>query len=119
MIEMKTKDEIKGFEGQSTKRLTQTELVSECIEHIGMGPYQWKLFFLCGLGWAADSMYMQAISVMQPQIKLELNLNNRDTSLLTTFMLLGMMFGALFWGSIADIIGRYVLISLLISLLLA
>jgi MFS family permease len=85
---------------------TRTELLSDCITTIGMGSYQWKLFFLCGLGWAADSMYMQAISVIQPQAQLEYDLTDFQTAALQTFMLTGMMLGAVFWGAMADIIGR-------------
>ena len=39
------------------------ELLNENIQIIGMGAYQWKLFFLCGLGWAADNMYLQVIMI--------------------------------------------------------
>jgi hypothetical protein len=26
---------------------------------MGMGRYQWELFFLCGCGWMADNLWLQ------------------------------------------------------------
>ena len=34
-------------------------LVNEAIEEIGMTPFQWKLFFLNGFGYAVDSVSSQ------------------------------------------------------------
>ena len=35
-------------------------LVNEAIEEIGMTPFQWKLFFLNGFGYAVDSVSSQS-----------------------------------------------------------
>lgn len=42
---------------QEGNHSSQSLLVAECINQIGMGPYQWSLFVLCGMGWAFDSVF--------------------------------------------------------------
>ena len=32
----------------------KSKVINKAIQDIGMGPYQWKLFCLCGFGWLAD-----------------------------------------------------------------
>jgi len=32
----------------------KSKVINRAIQDIGMGPYQWKLFVLCGFGWLAD-----------------------------------------------------------------
>lgn len=34
--------------------LGKAKVINRAIQDIGMGKYQWKLFFLCGFGWLAD-----------------------------------------------------------------
>lgn len=34
--------------------IVKFKLVELAISDIGMGMYQWQLFGLCGIGWAAD-----------------------------------------------------------------
>jgi MFS family permease len=86
--------------------LEQRELLAECIEKIGMGRHQWRLFFLCGCGWACDSMYTQVIGVILPQTQKEFALNDLQASLLNVFLLVGMTCGSIFWGTLSDMIGR-------------
>lgn len=32
----------------------KSKVINKAIQDIGMGPYQWQLFILCGFGWLAD-----------------------------------------------------------------
>lgn len=32
----------------------KSKLINKAIQDIGMGSYNWQLFFLCGFGWFAD-----------------------------------------------------------------
>lgn len=34
--------------------LGKAKVINRALQDIGMGRYQWKLFFLCGFGWMAD-----------------------------------------------------------------
>lgn len=90
----------------SSQKKDNSQLVTDAINAIGVGKYQTSLFLLCGLGWAADNIFMQAISVIQPQVQLEFNLSNSQAAIILMFMQIGMMFGAIFWGAMSDMIGR-------------
>jgi hypothetical protein len=34
--------------------LGKAKVINSALMDIGMGRYQWQLFFLCGFGWLAD-----------------------------------------------------------------
>ncbi|QRW27020.1 major facilitator superfamily transporter [Rhizoctonia solani] len=76
------------------------------IDKIGMGPYQWALLGLCGFGWAADNMWLQAIAIILPRVQDEYAIPDSQIGLLSASMFCGMMFGALGWGSCSDVVGR-------------
>lgn len=46
------------FYGDSISRSyrMKSEIVAECMNEIGMGRYQWALFFITGFGWVADNL---------------------------------------------------------------
>ena len=37
----------------------KSKVINKAILDIGMGPYQWQLFVLCGFGWLADNLILQ------------------------------------------------------------
>lgn len=82
------------------------ENLNNAIAKIGFGTYHWKLFFLCGLGWAADNMWFQALAVILPQVKLEFKLESWMIGIGTTSAHMGAMIGAIVWGYLSDVIGR-------------
>ncbi|KAJ3288123.1 hypothetical protein HDU79_005094 [Rhizoclosmatium sp. JEL0117] len=80
--------------------------INDCIANIGMGTYQWRLFFLCGFGWFADNMWLQGVSVVIPGIRREFGLSESEMGVGSTFVFLGMMIGSAMWGILSDVIGR-------------
>jgi hypothetical protein len=38
----------------TNKSAVKSKLINKAIQDIGMGRYNWQLFFLCGFGWFAD-----------------------------------------------------------------
>ncbi|ORY48172.1 MFS general substrate transporter [Rhizoclosmatium globosum] len=80
--------------------------INDCIADIGMGTYQWRLFFLCGFGWFADNMWLQGVSVVIPGIRREFGLSESEMGVGSTFVFLGMMIGSAMWGILSDVIGR-------------
>lgn len=50
--------EIEKFYGSSTTHAyrLKSELVGKCLEEIGMGRFQWKLFVVTGFGWIVDNV---------------------------------------------------------------
>ncbi|KAJ3129659.1 hypothetical protein HK100_008491 [Physocladia obscura] len=77
------------------------ERINECVARIGMGTYQWRL-----MGWFADNMWLQGVSVVIPAIKREFSLPESEMGLGSTFVFLGMMVGSSAWGMLSDVIGR-------------
>ncbi|KAG9124559.1 hypothetical protein FRC07_011130, partial [Ceratobasidium sp. 392] len=81
------------------------ELVNECLQNeIGMGRYQWELFFLCGLGWMADNVWYVAVATTLPAVSREMQ--PPHIAFLSLAFYIGLLAGAVTWGVLADIIGR-------------
>jgi len=79
-------------------------ILNSAIQQIGMGKYQWKLFALCGFGWAADNLWLQGVALILPQVGMEFQPPHQ--TFLTLALYAGLIIGASFWGVTADIIGR-------------
>ncbi|KAF4628149.1 hypothetical protein G7Y89_g10003 [Cudoniella acicularis] len=79
-------------------------LVNNAIDEIGWTPYHWKLFVLNGFGYAVDSLLLLLQSIIATQAGYEFNPSYARA--LTIAVYVGMLFGALFWGLSADVIGR-------------
>ncbi|TFK26851.1 MFS general substrate transporter [Coprinopsis marcescibilis] len=76
------------------------------IDRIGMGSYQWTLLSLCGLGWMADNMWIQAIAIILPRVQMHYNVPSSYIGTVSSSMFAGMMFGAVGWGTCSDLMGR-------------
>ena len=79
-------------------------VVNRAIQHTGMGKYQWKLFVLCGFGWAADNLWLQGVAIILPQVGKEFQPAHQ--TFLTLALYIGLIIGAAFWGIGADLMGR-------------
>ncbi|GAA5866253.1 hypothetical protein JCM1840_004056 [Sporobolomyces johnsonii] len=89
--------------GEETGGLTPLD---QTLESIGMGRYQYQLLVLCGLGWAADNMWLQGVAVVLPRVQEHFGIADRWIGLLSTSIFAGMMVGAWGWGSYSDARGR-------------
>ncbi|KAI0290320.1 major facilitator superfamily domain-containing protein [Multifurca ochricompacta] len=76
------------------------------IDRIGMGTYQWTLLSLCGFGWMADNMWIQAIAIILPRVQRHFSLPDNRIGILSSSMFAGMMIGAVGWGTCSDLMGR-------------
>ncbi|KAF6754913.1 MFS general substrate transporter [Ephemerocybe angulata] len=76
------------------------------IDRIGMGSYQWTLLSLCGLGWMADNMWIQAIAIILPRVQQHYSVPDSYIGLVSSSMFGGMMLGAVGWGTCSDLMGR-------------
>ncbi|PWY69071.1 Clavaminate synthase-like protein [Aspergillus heteromorphus CBS 117.55] len=95
------------FYGTSTTQAyrLKSELVGQCMEEIGMGRFQWKLFVVTGFGWIVDNFASQGISSVQPPIELEFP-GIVQVSYSSVAYYTGLILGASFWGISSDLIGR-------------
>ncbi|KXJ87380.1 membrane transporter [Microdochium bolleyi] len=73
----------------------------------GMGRYQWMVFFLCGFGYFLDLLWAQAFGLILAAIRQEFGFSTVESGNLSTAFNAGLTAGALFWGIVTDIIGRY------------
>ncbi|PYH87785.1 Clavaminate synthase-like protein [Aspergillus ellipticus CBS 707.79] len=99
--------EVQQFYGASTTQAyrLKSELVGKCMEEIGMGRFQWKLFVVTGFGWIVDNFASQGISSVQPPIEQEFP-GIVQVSYSSVAYYTGLILGASFWGISSDLIGR-------------
>lgn len=81
-------------------------LVNNAIDEIGMTPFQWKLFFLNGFGYAVDSLLIVCQSIAQPAVDQEYGRPTAKIAGVALASQVGLLVGAAVWGFTADIIGR-------------
>ncbi|KXN80839.1 hypothetical protein AN958_07202 [Leucoagaricus sp. SymC.cos] len=80
--------------------------LDKTIDRIGMGSYQWALLSLCGFGWMADNMWIQAIAIILPRVQQHYSVSDNVIGSLSSSMFAGMMIGAVGWGTCSDLLGR-------------
>ncbi|XP_065836696.1 synaptic vesicle 2-related protein-like [Oscarella lobularis] len=93
--------------------------VEEAIEYIGFGRFQLKMFVFTGLIWMVESMELTLVSILGVSVRCDYDLDSWGESVLTLVMFAGMLFGATFWGIIADKFGRkkaLLIVSICVSL---
>ncbi|PQE21075.1 sugar transporter protein [Rutstroemia sp. NJR-2017a WRK4] len=86
--------------------IVKTKVVDLAMSDIGMGRYQWELFFLCGTGWAADNLWLQGVALILPSLSTTFEVSEKNVRYATCFLFLGCCLGASFWGIMSDGRGR-------------
>ncbi|KAJ5695848.1 hypothetical protein N7536_006260 [Penicillium majusculum] len=81
-------------------------LVNAAIDGIGMTPFQWKLFFLNGFGYAVDSLLVVCQNIAQTAVNQEYRSPNEKLQGISLASQVGLLVGAAVWGFSADVIGR-------------
>ncbi|MGL5206942.1 MAG: MFS transporter [Acidaminococcaceae bacterium] len=76
------------------------------LEALPVGSFHYRLLILTGLGWLFDAMDTGLISFVLPVLAKEWNLTQSQMGMIGSVGLLGMAFGAVIAGTIADKIGR-------------
>lgn len=104
------------FHAQISSGSSSGTPLDRTIDHIGLGRYQYTLLALCGLGWAADNMWLQAVAIALPRIQVSFAVSSASIGYLSSATFFGMMMGALLWGTLSDILGRISVFNLTLSL---
>jgi MFS family permease len=86
--------------------LAKSKVLSNAIQDIGMGKYQWILFVVAGFGWMADNLWPIVTSLIFPQVILEYPPPGGHGPYIQLAQNLGLLAGAVFWSFSSDIIGR-------------
>ncbi|CAG7919289.1 unnamed protein product [Penicillium olsonii] len=84
----------------------KAKVINRALQDIGMGRYQWQLFFLCGFGWTADNLWLQGVALTLTPISYEFGISGTWVRFTTCALFLGLCLGASFWGVASDIVGR-------------
>ncbi len=80
--------------------------VQTAIDRIGFGRFQKRLLGVCGVTWAADAAEIFLIAFALPKITEDFGLSTFESSVVVASTFVGMLFGAWFWGTVSDRIGR-------------
>ncbi|KAF6822662.1 MFS-type transporter PB1E7.08c 1 [Colletotrichum musicola] len=83
----------------------KSEIVAKHLGEIGMGKFQWILFVVNGFGWIVDNFWSQGITAIRPPIGNEFT-DIARLSFSSVAYYVGLIVGASFWGTTADLIGR-------------
>ncbi|KAM0431272.1 hypothetical protein ACHAPT_005242 [Fusarium lateritium] len=83
----------------------KSELIAEHLSGIGTGRFQWCLFLVNGCGWMVDNFWSQGITAIRPPVGNEFTDISR-LSFSSVAYYVGLIIGAFFWGTAADVIGR-------------
>ncbi|KAI1634282.1 major facilitator superfamily domain-containing protein [Biscogniauxia mediterranea] len=83
----------------------KSELLARHIAELGMGKFQWILFVVSGFGWLVDNFWSQGITAVRPAVANEFADISR-LSFSSVAYYVGLIIGASFWGTSADLVGR-------------
>jgi len=86
---------------------TRSVSIDEYVDRLGFGAYQWRLLIISGLAWASDAGETMLLSFLGPAARCTWPGTSSGTeSSLTTVVFVGMAFGTLAFGRVADWTGR-------------
>jgi putative MFS transporter len=92
------------------ENLTENDLsdkdIGTIINETGVGRFQRKMLAICGITWALNAMEIMIIAFILPVVTFAWNLKPHEAGLIGTSIFIGMLFGAWFWGTASDYIGR-------------
>lgn len=94
-----------------TPYMRKSRVINLAIQDIGMGPYTWHLFALCGFGWFADNMWLQGLALILTSIQREFSIEDSRIGYTTCALFVGLCCGAVGWGVFSDFWGRKVAVS--------
>ncbi|CAJ1969206.1 unnamed protein product [Cylindrotheca closterium] len=80
--------------------------VDEAIERLGMGRFQLYILIAAGLSFASDAMQVMVLSFLGEVLKVEWNLTEEETAMISSILFVGAIFGTLMLGPLADKKGR-------------
>ncbi|KAL7422519.1 hypothetical protein Q5752_003167 [Cryptotrichosporon argae] len=99
LVAGKTWDQLALYEKKSV-------LVGRELDQLGMGRYQWSIFFLCGFGYFLDLAWSQVTGLVAAAVQQELGISDSNIGNLSVAFNTGLTIGAFAWGLLVDVYGR-------------
>ncbi|MCI4392693.1 hypothetical protein PGIGA_G00148780 [Pangasianodon gigas] len=94
---------------ESERQADEEELAQQyelIIQECGHGRFQWQLYFTLGLALMSDGVEVFVVGFVLPSAETDMCMPDSSSGWLGSIVYLGMMVGALFWGGMADKVGR-------------
>ena len=89
------------------RQLSEADLdILRRIERVPFGRYQWRLWWMGGLGYTFDAMDGALMAFILPAVTALWHLSTQQTGVVGSSALIGYLFGAFFAGVLGDLIGR-------------
>ncbi|CAO1634951.1 unnamed protein product [Parajaminaea phylloscopi] len=97
-----------NFDDRRNAKENKSLAVSAELDAMGMGKYQWFIFYLCGLGFFVDLLWAQAFGLITVPLPLEDGFGAEKSNIgtLSTAFNVGLTVGAFSWGIGVDVVGR-------------
>lgn len=81
----------------------KARILNDAMQEIGMGKYQWALFFVAGFGWFSDNLWPIVTGLILTPVVMEFKFQGPYLKLGQN---VGLFVGAAFWGVGSDVWGR-------------
>ncbi|XP_042897934.2 synaptic vesicle glycoprotein 2C-like [Parasteatoda tepidariorum] len=98
--------DLKEMDYVDTDVSVHSQFHEDALAQAGFGLFQYFLFFILGLGLAADSIEVFVIAYVLPSAERELCMDDNRKGWLAAISFFGMMIGGLVWGTLGDKLGR-------------
>jgi len=80
--------------------------ISEIVDDLGVSKYTWTVYFLVGLALLFDGFDYMIVAYTMPQMAKEWALTKIQTGSLSSWSVIGLIFGGVMSGLISDFLGR-------------
>jgi MFS family permease len=90
----------------SLEKGSNRQTVGQVVDLIGLGKFSLLLFLICGLGFCGDAFELLVLSFVLPVFVKEWKLSLIEQAFVTCIGFAGWLVGSLFWGVVADFLGR-------------
>ena len=91
--------------------------VDEAIDSIPIGLFHYRLLALCGSSFLADAAEVNLLAFVSVCAGAQWGLDSSQVASITSSVFAGQFFGGLFWGPVADYIGRKKAFQLVVTII--
>ncbi|KAI9312605.1 major facilitator superfamily domain-containing protein [Dichotomocladium elegans] len=101
---------------QAHEHVSHGDIVDGLLSKVGFGTFHRRLLIMCGFGWLADNMWLQAVAIVLPRVQEHFDISDQWIGTVSSSLFTGMMLGAVFWGPYSDKYGRKIPFTMTLSI---